>query len=106
MDTMSGYKALAIMRDIRHRDDAWFEIHHLTWNQQTRKTNGMRIVRRAKLRPALPNEVFKEANPELYLTYVDLDANHKNQNRICRRRLIRFVAFPPEFKLMKVIWLP
>ena len=106
MDTMSGNQALAIMRDMRHREDAYFEIHHLTWNKDTRKSNGMRIVRKARLRPALPDEVFKEANPDLYLTYIDLEANNKNQNRICRKRLIRFVAFPPEFKLMKVIWLP
>lgn len=92
--------AMARMQQLRHKDKLWFTLHHLTWNERTQETNGMRVVERARLRPALPDEPFSR-QADMYLPYIDLD---KDEPRLCYRLLIRYVAFPPDFKLLKVNW--
>jgi hypothetical protein len=58
----------------------------------------MRVVERARIRPALPDDDFIKPS-DMYLPYIDLD---KDEPRLCFRKLIQYVAFPPEFKLLKV----
>jgi|GEM_PF-1954204 len=104
MTTINGYEALARMRALRHSDDFFFIMQHLTWQERRCQTDGIRVVRRCRLRPALPDDSM-EPHPDLFLPYTDLDAAKVNQNRICRKRLVRYVAFPPEFEMLKVDWL-
>jgi len=100
MESISGFDALARMREIRYDDTKYFMLYHLTYNTEKDKTDGLRIVKHARLRPALPDEVFNIPS-DLYLTYTDLD---NNEPRMCFKKLIRFVAFPPDFTLLKVDW--
>jgi hypothetical protein len=100
MEKISGFEALARMREIRHDDKKHFILYHLTYNIDKDKTDGLRIVKRACLRPALPDDALKTES-DLYLTYTDLDSN---EPRMCFKKLIRFVAFPPDFTLLKVDW--
>lgn len=58
----------------------------------------MRHVEHCQLRVALPKEF---ENGDLLLPYLNLDAKG-NQNRFCRKRLVRYVAFPPAYIKMKV----
>lgn len=102
MDTIIGYEALARMRAMRHDETSYFIMHHQTWNEKEQQTDGIRVVKKCRLRVSLPNENFG-ADPDLYLPYLDL-TQRGNQNRMCRKRCIRYVAFPPEYKLMKVDW--
>lgn len=89
------------MRQLKHKKGTWFTLHHLTWNERKQETTGMRVVERCRLRTALPDDVFtREA--DMYLPYLDLD---KNEPRMCYRKLIRYVAFPPDFEILKVKWL-
>lgn len=88
---------------MKHDDSSYFVMHHITFNDRRNQTDGMRIVRHCRLRNALPTE-SKSPHPDLFLPYTDLDANASNQNRMCYKRLIRYVAFPPEYKLQKVDW--
>ena len=102
MNTINGFEALARMHEIRNTGET-FEMRHLTYNRRTQESSGLRTVRHCKTRPALPQEKF-DVCAELYLPYTDIAAPIENQNRTCRKRLIRYVAFPPEYQLLKVTW--
>ena len=103
MKTIAGPEAIARMREMRHDEDSFFELHHLTWDRKNDTTNGMRLVVRCRLRVALPKEKFYP-HQDLYLPYIDWDLAKGEQNRMCFKRLIRYVAFPPDFELLKVEW--
>ncbi len=102
MNTINGFEALARAHELRNTGET-FELRHLTYNRRTQSSNGMRHVRHCRTRPSLPQEKF-DVCAELYLPYTDLAAPANEQNRTCRKRLIRYVAFPPKYKLQKVIW--
>ena len=103
VDKISGFEALKRMRALRHSDDFFFIMHHLTFNERRQQTDGIRIVSMCRIRPALPDDSVKP-DPDLFLPYTDLNESKSNQNRMCRKRLIRYVAFPPDFQLLKVDW--
>lgn len=98
--TITGTEAIQRMRALRHSDSQFFTMHHLTWDNSKRDSNGLRTVENCQLRRALPGERFFP-NEDLYLPYVDKDIN---EPRNCYKKLIRLVAFPPKFELMKVNW--
>ena len=97
MQTITIIEAVNQMRQLRHTHQH-FTLHHLTYNVKRRQTTGMRVVERARVRPALPDDDFIKPS-DMYLPYLNLD---KDEPRLCFRKLIRFVAFPPDFKLLKV----
>ena len=103
METIKGTEAIRRMREMRNDESSWVELHHLTWNRRTEKSDGMRIVKRCRLRPSLPQEKF-DVTADLYLPYADLALPENEQNRVCRKRLIRYVAFPPKYNLLTVKW--
>lgn len=103
METIKGYEALRQMRAMRHDETSYCMLHHVTYNSKRKQTDGINIVRRCRLRVALPTEA-RTPHPDLFLPYTDLDAPKVNQNRMCYKRLIRYVAFPPEYKLLKTDW--
>jgi hypothetical protein len=98
METISGHEAIARMRQLKHDDKTCFEMHHLTYNSATGITKGLRVVKKARLRPSLPEDKFL-LDSDLYLPYTDLELH---EPRMCFKILIRYVAFPPDFKLKKV----
>ncbi len=100
MKVISGVKAIARMRQLRADEQSHFQLHHLTLDLTRNKTDGMHSVMRARLRPALPDDLFKR-DSDLYLPYIDLDTG---EPRMCFKRLIRLVGFPPDFELLKVDW--
>lgn len=103
VNNINGFEALKRMRAIRHSTDFFFKMKHLTWNEHRGQTDGIRVVHRCRLRPALPEDSMKP-HPDLFQPYTDLDQSKANQNRMCRKRLIREVAFPPDFTWLKVDW--
>jgi hypothetical protein len=102
MDFIRGYDALKKMRAMRHDENSFFIMHHQTWNERRHESDGMRIVRKCRLRNAMPKESLTP-DPDLFLPYKDIE-KRGNQNRMCRKRLIRYVAFPPKYILIKVDW--
>lgn len=78
-------------------------MYHLTYNSTTGESKGLRVVDKCRLRPALPNEKFSRLS-DIYLTYADLDFHPTKAARICFKKLIRTVALPPKFELLKVKW--
>jgi hypothetical protein len=103
METIPGYEALARMRAMRHDEASYFILHHITWQEKRQETDGTRVVRRCRLRKSLPSEKF-QPDADLFLPYTDLSLPKNDQNRMCRKRCIRYVAFPPEYQLIKVDW--
>lgn len=103
MDKISGMEALKRMRELRHNESWYFVMHFQTWNEARQQTDGMRVVKRCRLRAALPEDSVKP-HPDLFLPYIDLDESKINQNRMCYKRNIKFVAFPPKFELLEVDW--
>lgn len=91
------------MRHLRKTKGPAFKLWHLTYNRKTGETKGLRFVEYCRLRVSLPGEKF-EVNADLYLPYIDLSLPQNDQNRVCRKHLVRYVAFPPDFKKLKVNW--
>lgn len=101
MNIITMREAIDRMRALRHSETETFILHHLTWNSKRKETSGIRVVNRCKLRQAMPEESIKP-HPDLFLPYLDRDLPVDDQPRICYKRLIAFVAFPPEYELLKV----
>jgi len=102
--TISGTEAIALMRRMSREFREPFILHHLTWNEERRESDGMRIVKRCTLRTSMRSDLFPRASAELFQAYTDMDLPQGNQSRMCRKKLIRYVAFAPHFELMKVSW--
>ena len=104
METIHGFEAIARMRQLKNNQVAHFQMAHLTADTSRRTTNGLRHVDKCRLREAMPDDAFGNVPADLFLTYVDLTAPKNKQNRMCRKKLIRYVAFPPDFTMLKVEW--
>ena len=102
--TISGTDAIALMRRMSRELRQPFILHHQTFDATRRQSDGMRTVNRCLLRVSLKTDTFPRAQAELYLPYIDLDAPKGNQNRMCRKKLLRYVAFAPHFELLKIDW--
>lgn len=50
--------------------------------------------------PGTPRRTYPGGSGH-YLTYVDASAD---EPRMCWKKLIRYVAFPPDYELLKVDW--
>lgn len=81
-----------------------FIVHHQTWDEAKQESAGMRVVSRCLLRPSMKSDTFPRASAELYLAYTDMDLPKGNQDRMCRKKLIRYVAFAPHYELLRVCW--
>ncbi|MDR2130545.1 MAG: hypothetical protein LBP56_05180 [Odoribacteraceae bacterium] len=93
-------EAIQRMRLISKVEDAYFTLVHLTYNHKTGAGGETRKVERCRLRPSLPDGVTR-IDPDHYLTYVD---GSMDEPRMCFKKLIRYVGFPPDYKLLKVNW--
>lgn len=103
MNTITGTEAIRQMREMKHDKNTHFVMHHLTFNTSTQESKGLRVVDRCRLRIALPNEKFKRLS-DIYLPYTDLDLSEEDNARGAFKKTIRYVAFPPAYELLKVIW--
>lgn len=97
---ISGAEAIRRMRLISKMKDETFTLIHFTWNMKTRVGGELRKVEHCRLRPAMPEKVTK-VDPDHYLTYTIADLD---EPRMCWKKLLRFVAFPPRYELLKVDW--
>ena len=98
--TITGTEAIRRMRLVSKVKGAHFILIHLTCNRETGEGGETRKVERCRLRPSLPDGVTT-IDPDHYLTYIDCDLD---EPRTCFKKLIRYVAFPPKYELLKVNW--
>lgn len=99
METISGPVAIAEMRKIKNT--GFFKMQHLTWNRNKKESDGIRNVEQGYIRKSLPRETFFP-DADIYLPYRDASDNHAP--KMCFKRLILYVAFPPQYKWKKVKW--
>jgi hypothetical protein len=97
---ISGANAVRRMRLCSRGQNVHFGLMHLTYDRSSNTTGGLRKVERARLRPALPKELFA-VNGDHYLPYTDLDTGEK---KMAWKKLIRKVAFPPHYQFISVCW--
>ena len=101
MAKINGITALQKMKLLQAHEDSYFVMHHLTYDSTRDTTRGLRIVEKCRLRPALPAEFSNVIDPDMLLPYMDLKNDKHGQ---CYKKLIRKVAFPPNYELLKVDW--
>lgn len=101
MKTISGTEAINKMRAVCMEEHASFELYHLKFNRKDDTAIGLRRVKKCRLRAALPDDYLEGINPDHYLTYIDLELH---EPRMAWKKLIRMVAFAPDFEPLKVSW--
>ncbi len=84
MNEISLWSAIAEMRKLTAKGVP-FSFEHATWDSERRKSEGIRRVDRAVLRPAARKDKLKNADHKLF--YKDLN-DPVNQNRVCWQILI------------------
>lgn len=100
-ENITGTEALARMRRLKGIKNASFVLLHLTADLSRGETHGMRKVERCRVRKGMPENGAFSVNPDHYLAYEDLDTA---EPRFCFKKLIRYVGFPPDYRLLKVNW--
>jgi len=98
--TISGNEAIRRARNLKYLPDGFFTLIHLTCNLKTRKCGELSKTERARVRPALREDTF-QLDGDLYFTYEDIDTG---EPRMCFRRLMRYIGFPPDYELLKINW--
>lgn len=100
MRTISGNDAIRRMRMITKLKDGSFEMTHFTANHKTAEAGELRKVTGCRVRASMPKGVTVN-NPDHYLCYTD---GQSKEPRMCFKKLIRYVAFPPYYETLKVEW--
>lgn len=83
-ETIDWKDAIHEMR-IKTKDKIPFSIEHSTWSTTDDAGHGIKRIERVYLRPMMPKETWKRVDPDLILTYKDLDTE---ENRHCYKCLI------------------
>ncbi len=97
---ISGTEAIRRARNLKFVAGASFTLIHLTCNLKTGECGELVKVERCRVRPSLRKDTFR-LNGDLYFTYEDLDTG---QPKMCFKKLMRYIAFPPDYELLKINW--
>jgi hypothetical protein len=98
--TISGTEAIRRARNLKFVPGASFTLIHLSCNLKEKKPGRTVKHERCRVRPALKDDTF-QLDGDLYFTYEDLDAN---EPKMCFKRLMRYIGFPPNYELLKIDW--
>ena len=100
MESITGIESIRMMKEVSKLPDGHFTIAFFPYNRTKEEASTKLQVReRCKARAQLPQDLFQIPSDNYFL-FQDKDRNPK----MCFRVLIRFVGFPPEYKLIKVKW--
>ncbi|MDR1056773.1 MAG: hypothetical protein LBL90_13385 [Prevotellaceae bacterium] len=100
-NSLPAYEALKRMRNLKFVQGAYFTIIHLTCNLQTGECGEIRRHDRCQVRASLPPATF-EVDGGHYFPFEDLDTE---EPKMCFKILIRYIALPPDYRLLKVNWI-
>jgi hypothetical protein len=98
--TISGAEALRRARNLKYVPGATFVLIHLTCNLKTKKGGQAVKHERCRVRAALREDTF-QLDGDLYFTYEDADTS---EPRMCFKKLMRYIGFPPDYELLKIDW--
>ena len=97
---ISGQEAIRRARNLKYVSGASFTLIHLTCNFKTKKCGEVSKTERCRVRPALKEDTF-QMDGDLYFTYENMDTG---EPRMCFKRLMRYIGFPPNYELQKIDW--
>ena len=98
--TISGTEAIRRARNLKYIPGAFFVLIHLTCNLKTKKCGETAKTERCRVRPSLKEDTF-QLDGDMYFTYEDLSTG---EPKMCFKRLMRFIGFPPDYELLKIDW--
>jgi len=98
--TISGNDAIRRARNLKYVPGASFILIHLTCNLKTKKYGEVSKTEHCRVRPALKEDTF-QLDGDLYFTCEDMDTG---EPKMCFKRLMRYIAFPPNYELLKIDW--
>jgi hypothetical protein len=98
--TISGSEAVCRARNLKFVPDAYFTLLHLTCNFKANEYGALRKFEHCRVRPGLKEDTFR-MDGDMYFPFEDLDSG---ENKMCFKRLMRFIAFPPDYELLKIDW--
>jgi len=79
---------------------AHFTLIHLSCNFKTDKSGETVKHERCRVRPAIKTDTF-HIDGDLYFTYEDMDTG---EPKMCFKKLMRYIGFPPDYELLKIDW--
>lgn len=94
MKTISGTEAIRRMRNLRLLPDAYFGLQFI------KESGTIRVFEKCRLRPARRDEGLT-ISADHYLYFTDLESSSP---KTCFKKLIRQVAFPPDYNWLTVKW--
>jgi hypothetical protein len=97
---ISGIEAIRRARNLKYIEGASFMLIHLTCNLKTKECGATVKHERCRVRPALKEDTF-QLDGDMYFTYEDLETG---EPRMCFKRLMRHIGFPPDYELLKIDW--
>jgi hypothetical protein len=98
--TISGTDAIRRARNLKYVSGAAFTLIHLTCNLKTKESGQVVKHERCRIRPALREDTF-QLDGDLYFTYEDMNTG---EPKMCFKRLMRYIGFPPNYELLKINW--
>jgi hypothetical protein len=98
--TISGTEAIRRARNLKFVSGAFFTLIHLTCNLKAKECGALVKVERCRVRPSLREDTF-QLDGDLYFPYEDLETN---QPKMCFKKLMRYIGFPPDHELLKIDW--
>ena len=100
MEIIDGIDAIRMMQEVCKLPDGDFTIAFFKYNRTTGEAvPKLQVRKHCRTRAQLPQEIFTIPSDNYFL-FVDDQGDHKT----CFRVLIRFIAFPPHYNLIKVKW--
>jgi len=97
---ISGAEAIRRARNLKYVSGASFTLIHLTCNMKKRECGEVVKNERCRVRPALKEDTF-QLDGDLYFTYEDMETGDP---KMCFKRLMRYIGFPPDYELLKIDW--
>jgi hypothetical protein len=98
--TISGSEAIQRARNLKLVPGSHFTLLHITCNMNTGKCGELRKFERCRVRPSLKEDTFK-MDGDMYFTFEDLETG---EPKMCFKRLMRYIAFPPGYEILKIDW--
>ncbi|MFH0757335.1 MAG: hypothetical protein V2B15_08620 [Bacteroidota bacterium] len=100
METIGGIDAIRMMQEVSKLPDGHFTIAFYKYNRTLDQVyTKLQVRERCRARAQLPQDRFQIPSDNFFL-FQDEEGIPKT----CYRILVRFVGFPPEYKLIKVNW--
>ncbi len=101
MQNIDGIDALRMAEDVSNHKGGSFHVCFYPCNRtKNSASSSLRLIEYCTYRPQLPRNKF-DIDADNFFLFKDKD----NYPKTCYRLLLRYIAFPPDFKMRKVNWL-